>query len=116
MEDKLWRARDSVAAEGAEVQATVAELQVEGMAGGPVAHSEKGLRPQRWGRWMDSVSFCRATFLGMKSAEVRACARMRWDRQAQRLPVAMMVKGALKEGPCRVWAGRHTPGSRFPVS
>lgn len=41
MEDKLWRARDSVAAEGAEVQATVgwqAELLVEGLAGGPVAH------------------------------------------------------------------------------
>lgn len=45
VEDKLWRATDSVAAEGAEVQATVgwqAELQVEGMAGGPVAHSGKG--------------------------------------------------------------------------
>lgn len=54
---------------------------------------------------MDSVSFCRATFLGMKSAEVRACARMRWDRQAQRLPVAVMVKGALKEGPCRCGPG-----------
>lgn len=65
---------------------------------------------------MDSISICRATFLGMKSAEVRACARMSWDRQAQRLPVAVMLKGALKEGQCRVWAGRHSPGSWFPVS
>lgn len=59
----------------------------------------------------DGQCICRATFLGMNSAEVRACARMRWDRQAQRLPVEVMLKGALKEGQCRVWLGRY-----FPVS
>lgn len=52
----------------------------------------------------------------MNSAEVRACARMRWDRQTQRLPVEVMLKEALKEGQCRVWAVRHSPGSWFPVS